>query len=85
MKTTTAVEKQPVRPGAVAVLTPAAAALAGASISENTRLAYQSALNRLHQVPGGAHRPAQRRQSRARGGVGEDRDRAGGRGWQPGA
>ena len=47
MKTTTAVEKQPVRPGAVAVLTPAAAALAGASISDNTRLAYQSALNRL--------------------------------------
>ena len=47
VKTTTAVEKQPVRSGAVAVLTPAAAALACASISENTRLTYQSALNRL--------------------------------------
>ena len=47
LTTTTAVQKQPLRRGAGAVLTPAAAALAGASISENTRLAYQSALDRL--------------------------------------
>ena len=33
--------------GAAATLTPAAAALARASISENTRRAYQSALDRL--------------------------------------
>ena len=36
------------------------------------------------QVPGVHIRPAQRRQGRARGGVGADRDRAGGRGRQPG-
>ena len=47
MKPTVAIEKLAVRSGAGAVLTPAAAALVGASISDNTRRAYQSALNRL--------------------------------------
>ena len=47
MKPTAGIEKLAVRSGAGAVLTPAAAALVGASISDNTRRAYQSALNRL--------------------------------------
>ena len=47
MDRSTAVEKHTGRSGAVALLTPAAAALACASISENTRRAYQSALDRL--------------------------------------
>ena len=42
-----AVEKKAVRSGAVDRLTPAAAKLAGASISDNTRRAYQSALDRV--------------------------------------
>ena len=45
--TPAAVEKQAVRSGAVAELGSAAAELAGASISPNTRQAYQSALDRL--------------------------------------
>ena len=47
MDRSTAVEKHTVRSGAVALLTPPAAALACASISKNTRRAYQSALDRL--------------------------------------
>ena len=47
MDRSTAVEKHTVRSGAVALLTPTAAELACASISNNTRRTYQSALDRL--------------------------------------
>ena len=47
MDRSTAVEKHTVRSGAVAELGATAAELARASISNNTRRAYQSALDRL--------------------------------------
>ena len=42
-----AIEKRAARSESVSTLTPAASKLAGASLAENTRRAYQSALNRI--------------------------------------
>ena len=47
MKPTAAIEKRAARSESVSTLTPAASKLAGASLAENTRRAYQSALNRI--------------------------------------
>ena len=46
-KPTAAIEKRTARSESVSTLTPAASKLAGASLAENTRRAYQSALNRI--------------------------------------
>jgi site-specific recombinase XerD len=47
VKPTAAIEKRAARSEPVSTLTPAASKLAGASLAENTRRAYQSALNRI--------------------------------------